>query len=113
MNREPAFPVLPQHNGYAGDCSGPGYGASTGMSLRDWFAAHAPQVGIDELAYVLGYPDEHPREPWELTPEQKANGVKCVREIYRSLPGPEKFAASTRFAYIYADSMMKARDANT
>lgn len=84
MKNEPAFPTTEEHGLNSG---------MPGMTLRDYFAAHAPEQETDfswsDIKKLLKLPNNAPIEGW--TPEMSR---LC--------------AAKKR--YEYADAMLRARE---
>lgn len=72
----------------------------TGMALRDYFAAKAPAP--------IGFPRKSEWKEWidEHAPDSNGN-TRTVRRGYVDEDGAEYLA---RWAYHYADAMLKARD---
>lgn len=117
----PAFPVTPANNGYGPEASGPGYGAGTGLSLRDYFAAHVQADdrlvkcvrAMDDTALLIFA--EHPgieRDEW-ITETGCLNGANVfagkseVEKVVLRLEMEAKAIARVR--YMQADAMLAAR----
>lgn len=92
----PAFPTVPINHGYGPEDQGFGIGAGAGLSLRDYFAAHAPPVPtIAAEAYLDSLKINEPEAmeiPW--------NGWVLERLAVQE----------RRWRYAYADAMIAGRN---
>lgn len=77
------------------------------MNLRNYFAAHAPEPGIAELAHFMDLPPDTPLETWDVSPEQFAKGVLCVRDRYNKLTVAQKLSVVARYKFAHADAMLE------
>jgi hypothetical protein len=84
-----------------------------GLSIRDWFAAHAPEPGIAEIAHFIGLDESFPKEPSDVPGNEPwhIKQTKCVRGVYAAMDWRDKLAAATTWKYAWADAMLAAREA--
>lgn len=104
----PAFPRSP-YVGEDAHCMVPDDSFTKGhpgMTLLDYFAGQAPEPGIQELAHVMGIPDDTPRERHDKPTGWKG---KCVREVYEAMTGEEKFTLCAKYKYTHAAAMLAER----
>ena len=86
----PAFPFPTMEQGST--CTAGAWAASPGMTLRDYFAAHAPAMPSDLGRLAL--------EDADVDNPDKTHGEKC--DVLLSIV--------SEWRYRYADAMLKARE---
>ena len=90
-----AFPTVPSNNGYSPETSGPGTGSGPGMTLRDYFAAHAPPMpAIAICAYIKCL----------KTNEPELSDLPWNEWMLKQLANQER-----RWRYTYADQMIEGK----
>ena len=93
----PAFPRAPVPEGYEQT-------RFEGMSLRDWFAAHADQPGQAEIATAAGLRLEG-QKIWL----DETNCIGTWGQWWAGLSNTERFDLSSKVRYQQADAMLAAR----
>jgi hypothetical protein len=86
-----------QRNTFGGD--------DMNITLIEWFAAHAPQPGQDEIVSVAGVKLRPEKMPAELTEEEKT--LPTWREWWRSLTNAERYDLYAKCNYAYAKAMIE------
>lgn len=82
-----------------------------GMTLRDYFAAHAPRPSLEDVAVVLGWPEglssEKPRPfPRLGTDEPEPDSLE---KRWRETSHADRMRAVIAVRWNYADAMLLAR----
>lgn len=75
-----------------------------GMTLRDYFAAHAPEPSTGELAKTAGLTVQH---------NHVSDDDTFLGELHlwwEKLPNTEQLALVAKYRWVYADAMIKARE---
>lgn len=95
----PAFPILDNfdENGYRRDP------ISFGMSLRDWFATHAPKEKWDWFEPVMT--TEKPKHPGDVGP----NTFQEYRQSVHLWDHEYSKQREIQWPWFYADNMIKER----
>lgn len=80
----PALPTTPSNFGYAPDAYGPGTGAHSGMSLRDYFAAQALPGVIRSKTEGLGWQLKgdlaYGQGSWHTSPKMLADAAYRIAD---------------------------------
>lgn len=94
--------------------------AAEAMTLRDFFAAHAPMPGAAEASTILGWTcretASYPRMKDNAhTPEHEAAvrayaDLPSFAELWAKLSNEERFACCAKAQYMHADAMLIARE---
>lgn len=80
----------------------------TGMSLRDWFAAHADQPGRAEIISAAGLKYQTAEGPYLDIPDRCGVSFDVW---WREMPQAERFRLCAKVRYEMADAMIAAREA--
>ncbi|MBE0561806.1 MAG: hypothetical protein IH622_13470 [Ochrobactrum anthropi] len=101
--------VFPSLSRIVGDPSNPNghsfrVGGEDGLTLRDYFAAHAPEPSTGELAKTAGLTVQH---------NHVSDDDTFLGELHlwwEKLPNTEQLALVAKYRWAYADAMIKARE---
>ncbi len=81
----------------------------TGMSLRDYFAAKAPNMDVVDICNVMDWdaamPVGDPGDDETIAPDD------TIWTRWRELTLYQRLAADAKYRYAWADAMLAARDA--
>jgi hypothetical protein len=80
-----------------------------GISVRDWFAGHAPPAPTHFVVRFFGWPNDLPERALSWTKESESQ-PDSIHERWKALPWSEKARMYDAWPYAYADQMLAQRE---